>query len=101
MSGWVNRWTRPSLTGPARGAFGPRIPPPARRAVHLHRLRAGLPAARHGEIPLLTAVPVGLPVLDRQPCLVLHPCARLVQVSDAWRGGPPSADNDNGRAGAL
>jgi hypothetical protein len=52
-------------------------------ALHLHRVRAGLPAAGHGQISVLAAVAVGLRLADRQPGAVLHAGAGAVQIPDA------------------
>ena len=54
-------------------------------AVHLHRVRAGVPAARHGQIPVFAAVAVGDRVAARQSRAVLHHGAGAVHVPDARR----------------
>ena len=52
-------------------------------AVHLHRVRAGLPAAGHGQISVLAVVAVGLHLADRQPGALLHAGAGAVRLSHA------------------
>ncbi len=67
-------------------------------ALHLHRLRAGLPAAGNRQIPVLAVVAVGLRVARRQPRALLHAGAGAVQVSHALRGR--GARGGAGAAGA-
>jgi multidrug efflux pump subunit AcrB len=56
--------------------------------VYLHRVRSGVPAAGHGEVPLLAAFDLGMRVPRRQLGVVIHAGAGIVQVLDAPFDGP-------------
>ena len=72
-------------------------------AVHLHRLRAGVPAARHGKISVLSAIPVGLRFADREPRALLHLGAGPVRRSHAFvdRGSAGGQSSQRGAASAI
>ena len=64
-------------TAIVNGAGEVGVPDLAVDAVHLHRVRAGVPAAGHGQVPLLAAVAVGVRVAAGEPGAVIHAGAVL------------------------
>ena len=67
-------------------------------AVHLHRVRPGVPAAGHGEVSVLAAVAVGDRVAAGEPRAVLHHGAGAVQLPDAPARCTAFAAEDRARA---
>ena len=78
------RWTNPCIERSSTARARSRADLPL-DAVHLHRLRSGLSAAGHGEIPVLAAVAVGDRRAARESRAVVHDGAGAVPMPDARR----------------
>ncbi len=68
------------------GASEVAVPDISVDVLHLHRVRAHIPAAGHGEISVLAAVALGHGSAARQPGAVVHDGAGAVQIPDARLG---------------